>query len=308
MINNYDVNNKLTVFPRVTVYQNLLQDVDKVLKIVKKSESNKNNKYMFNNWTSWRANWDGMSMHTEKDITDFTPSKDQEYLDQEFLHSRLSEAYSFAYKDYFKDYPENSGVWPDIIKDWNFENNMRWTKSGITFLKYFQDNEELKKHDPENGLYHLSMNYHTDTNHQNLDARDSKLIITITFYLNDDYDGGEISFYNGTDNKVYNYKPKAGDITVFPSFEPYYHGVLPFSKNDRYLIRMFFMYNFEGTKDWLANEEKYGKELWFEMEEDRLSKEFYKGSNLIRVVMPNYVSDNSDYKEVQVNDDFIEVK
>ena len=53
------------------------------------------------------------------------------------------------------------------------------------------------------------------------------------------YDGGEICFYNKNDSKIYQYKPSPGDITVFPSGKPFYHGVNKISKNNRYHLRNF---------------------------------------------------------------------
>jgi molybdopterin converting factor small subunit len=76
-------------------------------------------------------------------------------------------------------------------------------------------------------------------------------------YLNDDYEGGEIEFrlFDGLyhemktedsnfidlkNNKTiegFNYKPKAGDIVIFPSDIPYYHGIKKIVKGNKLLIR-----------------------------------------------------------------------
>jgi hypothetical protein len=82
-------------------------------------------------------------------------------------------------------------------------------------------------------------------------------------YLNDDYEGGDIEYriidkhYNhlriegetmiDTDTGEvvpgFNYKPRAGDIIIFPSKLPYYHGVKKVTKGQKLFLRTFWMYN-----------------------------------------------------------------
>ena len=51
-------------------------------------------------------------------------------------------------------------------------------------------------------------------------------------YLNDGYIGGELNF----DKIDFNYMPKAGDIVVFNSDEPYTHASLPISEGVKYAV------------------------------------------------------------------------
>jgi hypothetical protein len=116
------------------------------------------------------------------------------------------------------------------------------------------------------------MHYHTDFQQEKRDAPGYKPYITCTMYLNDDYEGGEISFKilkegGGFDEVVY--KPKAGDILVFPSNQPYYHGVQLTTKGKKYFVRSFWDYYFPGTEEWNANQKKYGATEWAEMEHQR---------------------------------------
>jgi hypothetical protein len=91
-------------------------------------------------------------------------------------------------------------------------------------------------------------------------------------YLNDDYEGGEIEFKvlqsDGSFDRV-SYKPKAGDILVFPSDEPYYHGVNLTTKGKKYFVRSFWDYYFPGTEEWHEGLKTYGEETWLKMEQDR---------------------------------------
>ena len=83
--------------------------------------------------------------------------------------------------------------------------------------------------------------------------------------------GGDIEFF--VDGKTYNHKPKAGDILVFPSQEPYYHGVKTIKNGYKYFIRNFITYIYPGSETWLMNQRNYGAYKWMEMEKERLEKE-----------------------------------
>lgn len=121
----------------------------------------------------------------------------------------------------------------------------------------------------------MSMHYHTDYQQEKEEARGYQFKVTCTMYLNDDYDGGELAFAivqdrnNPEDAVKFDYKPTAGDILVFPSTPPFYHGVKRLRKGDRYFIRNFWLEYFPGTPEWLAGEAEHGEEKWAEMEKAR---------------------------------------
>jgi hypothetical protein len=39
------------------------------------------------------------------------------------------------------------------------------------------------------------------------------------------------------------------------------------------MIRSFWQFEYEGSKEWLESQERYGKETWDSMEEDRINME-----------------------------------
>lgn len=64
----------------------------------------------------------------------------------------------------------------------------------------------------------------------------SDLLRSMLFYINDDYEGGELYF----PALHFEYKPKAGDFITFPSYEKYTHGVKPvLSGSNRYVLAGF---------------------------------------------------------------------
>jgi hypothetical protein len=127
----------------------------------------------------------------------------------------------------------------------------------------------------------LVMHYHTDYQQERSEEPGFKFGLTCTMYLNDDYEGGEISFKvfkeDGTYSKI-EYKPQQGDVMVFPSGEPFFHGVKTVQSNNKYFLRTFWWYNFDGTPEWHANQEKYGEEQWALMEKERWKAGFRAGS------------------------------
>jgi hypothetical protein len=71
-----------------------------------------------------------------------------------------------------------------------------------------------------------SMGPHFDGQDGNKD-----LAFSLVAYINDDYEGGEISFPNHN----VTIKPKAGSLIMFPSQEPYIHEVKPITAGTRYM-------------------------------------------------------------------------
>jgi hypothetical protein len=60
------------------------------------------------------------------------------------------------------------------------------------------------------------------------------------FYINDNYEGGEIEF----PVKDFTYKPESNSLVVFPSTHEYLHGVKKITKGTRYTVAIWFTQNF----------------------------------------------------------------
>jgi hypothetical protein len=120
----------------------------------------------------------------------------------------------------------------------------------------------------------LTMNYHTDYMPEDAESPGDKFGITGVLYPNDDYEGGGLIFkvvQKDGSIKEFNYKPKAGDLVVFPSGPPYYHGVERIYGSPKYITRLYWMYHFEGTDTWHELAAKYG-DKFEQMEKDRRSR------------------------------------
>lgn len=116
----------------------------------------------------------------------------------------------------------------------------------------------------------LVMAFHTDFQQEKKDVPGPKHFVTANLYLNDNYEGGEIIFMIDNDeNNLVRYKPKAGDLVVFPSGERYRHGVRTVDEGKKYFIRSFWHYISPGSPEWHAEKSKYSEEEWSKMEDLR---------------------------------------
>lgn len=144
-----------------------------------------------------------------------------------------------------------------------------WTCRNWSLARYLPDENVINNED-------LTMNYHTDYQVSTHDQPGDKFAVTAVIYPNDDYEGGEIAFRLSDDDwnlsKEISYKPKAGDIVIFPAEHPYYHGVKRIWNNPKYIIRIYWLYSSEGTPEWHSLREKYGTERFKELEQERVSR------------------------------------
>jgi hypothetical protein len=293
------ITSKKEIYKNIFVYKNQFKDVGKTLDIIKKSESQTED-FSIGKWKPW-----GEFGTIAK--ANFKPNKQQEdnnsqySLDQKEILDEIREIYLNVSKDYVSTC-RDSVDWPDFVDNLDL-GSKNWMMGSIDVLKHF-----------ENPTKNIAMHYHTDQSYAKLEDDSNKFVLTISMYLNDDHEGGEISFVHYENDKmmVTTLRPEAGDVVVFPSFYPYYHGVLPITKNEKYLLRMFYFWKYPGNKEWLENQAKYGKDTWKQMEEKRLedlyawitAQNFYntknQGKNLDRNVVfvpADLPSENRTYIE-----------
>lgn len=112
------------------------------------------------------------------------------------------------------------------------------------------------------GTKEMTLPFHTDFYQREEFKPGLKAEYTVTMYLNENYEGGEIDFriFNRPESDMrmvdgelksadpdhgeipaIMYKPQAGDIIIFPSRVPYYHGVRRVTQGMKYFVRMFWM-------------------------------------------------------------------
>lgn len=68
--------------------------------------------------------------------------------------------------------------------------------------------------------------------HNDWSPKHSNRVVSLVVYLNDDYSGGQLEF----PNIGYTYRPRAGDIVIFPSNHTFAHRSKPITKGTKYAI------------------------------------------------------------------------
>jgi hypothetical protein len=191
----------------------------------------------------------GLHMWNRKIVDIVAPGMDEDPYRQE-----LARAFYKASKFYVEYTKHTQPNW--VIMPW-------------ALAKYTPDKDIIQNDD-------LTMNYHTDYMPDDSDTPGNKFSITAVFYPNDNYGGGEISFRLLGDSGILNeidYKPVAGDLVVFPSKHPYYHGVKRITGAPKYITRIYWMYNYPGSEDWFELRSKYGPEKFTELERQRRKRQ-----------------------------------
>lgn len=164
---------------------------------------------------------------------------------------------------------------PEILKDLlrSFYSSTReyYNHVDLKLDNWFFDAADIAKYNENSGIPGASgtvgMNYHTDFEQSKALEPGSKFATTCVFYLNDDYDGGEICF------KIFNedfteieqeivYKPSAGDAVIFPSTHPFYHGVNVATNGCKYIVRSYWKHMYEGDQDYLNEKSKLSDDVW----------------------------------------------
>lgn len=293
--------NSKQLLPGIMVYNNVFKDTKKIKDIVSSSENLENDgQYYIGNWGPWGHmgrstalnpsvfdltggscvhNGDGLDSCVNKTnwLTNTAPSNhlcegvleeykrfvvDSHAIDQRYFLNEIRNAYKSVLLDYTKG-----------LDGFDF-NSAEWVTPSIHLLKHLRTPEE----------HSMSMPCHTDAPQFDSESGGSTFILTITMYLNDDYEGGELAFLDERNSDVVHYRPKAGDITVFPSAVPYFHGVERVESGERYVVRTFISKMLEPSKDWIENSNKHGHQRWFEMEKNRIKGE-WNNPNYFKLVV-----------------------
>lgn len=306
---------KTEVMPKVIIYQDMFEDLDKVLDVIKKSETDASSfvaplsdnsiptddhgidpvpyeyPHVIRQWVPW------YEFGTRSSFT-FTSgeSQDKRYLDEEWAQKKLSDAIEIVLKDYSNEW--SSKEWPEYAKGWFFNGSKGNTASKNEVI--FGTLDILKhKYDVEQDF---ALPFHTDFHNHTSESPGFKPVVTVTVYLNDDYEGGEIQFVNQDLKEIITYKPKAGDITIFPSTKPYWHSALPVKLSNKYLLRSFILIEYDGSENWHKSVEQYGIEKWNEIEHERILKEIDDGRYGI------HVTSDFNTKPEDIKEDIIFVK
>lgn len=212
-------------------YKNAIPDHKKFIEVLEATE-NKDFGSSINKWNEWTACSGEMYVYgAQKTIA---PTKDEMAMPKEDSEvSYLFNTIIDLFKDICKDYAEAHGDYEKPLD-----------------LPVF----DVKKYSA--GTF---MGAHFDQQ-----EGDTRLKYSLVFYLNDDYEGGELSFViespNGpllnnspaedfdlANNYNIGIKPEAGSVIIFPSSPPYHHAAHLVKSGYKYMIPLHW-YNTNGEE------------------------------------------------------------
>lgn len=306
--------NKIKIMPQVTIYRDVLSDDDINLLLSQIIESQdqvidakqttpeesayldyhglqpqkRDDNTLIYKWTPWytyglRSIW--------SDPEDINKNK-KEHVDG---YNIVRSAIKKVHDDYLEDW-RAKGKWPYKIDNWDFDAPEKPDASNmiLSTLEVLQHKLNLEED--------YTIQVHTDTHDHRKQEPGPKQIITYTIYLNDEHEGGEIDFVDEENKKVFVYKPKRGDITVFPSGRPFWHGARAVKSNPpKIFMRTFSIFRYSGSQEWKYGASSHGIALWMDIQNEKIKNVIdegnvgrqlvYKGQepNLSKIVKPIFV-------------------
>lgn len=245
------------IYPYVYVYSDLVKDADTLHAFLKESTEKSKGDFLFNAWRDWYTF--GLSTDNDGSHDKLASLKDADsiFIKEKYIELRIRQIREAAISHYIAsrgvsvNYPTHIG-------------------QAVNIGVYFPDINTSGNQDEEA----LTMQYHTDFNVACAEKPCKNFLLTCNIYFNDDYEGGEILFY--VNGGFFEYKPKAGDVMVFPSGSPefpggipYFHGVRTIRNGNKFISRNYLMYENPASQDWLEGVSTYGMDEWLRMEEER---------------------------------------
>jgi hypothetical protein len=316
--------NSYEIFNQCVVYQNDDFNKDLVLDVIKQSESIEEG-FLIEKWRDWYVF--GSKSKFADPRKEKNPIKSISDLDDLHtdVHLKVKSVIDSCVKDYVDNYLDLSQPhYPDYVDFSSMEKGdvlhgllgMQIVTCDSTGDPIFREptngwtpsSYDLLKHNPQTDREY-AIGWHTDRPRGLDESPGPKSILTVTIYLNDDYEGGEVAFLKDGGDEVIVYKPKAGDIVIFPSCEPFHHAAMPIKSNTpKYFIRHFLTWSYEGSKDWNDSAKKFGIDSWIKMEHERVSSENISGKGRKHVILPGGRDDFDKksmpepfYSESQIN-------
>jgi hypothetical protein len=278
---------KIKIMDQVTVYRDVLSedDLNLIMREIEKSNPNleditysnpddsayfdthgpqpekRKNGTIIQTWAPWYT-------YGLRSIWGY-PESNNDVSDQAKGFNLLNNSILKCHEDYCNEYSE-SGQWTYEISDWKIgdSDESSMVLSTLEILKH-KKNLDTK----------YTIGVHTDWHNHRIDEPGPKQILTYTIYLNDDYVGGEIDFVDEENKHLIVYKPKKGDITVFPAGRPYWHGARGVtSEISKFFIRTFAVLRLPINKRWSDGIRMYGPTRFLSMENERLKETVDSGS------------------------------
>jgi len=188
---------KITKFDKIHYYEGIIDKPYALIKDIEESDKFLNNNTSITKWKQWHASDKSYNFGYQKFINESIIDETNEVLIS--INKQVRNAISNASKDYAKEHNIDLGY-----------------LTPISIAKYSTGKQ---------------MGPHVDSYD---DGRSP--VLSVVLYINDNYDGGELSF---KDQGVV-IKPSAGSLIAFPSVAPYYHESMIVTKGLKYMSPGFW--------------------------------------------------------------------
>lgn len=306
---NFDLSKRVDLFPYISVYPGAIKDVNNSLRVIKESESLEKVGPYLSKWERWydfglksrlftHPETKNLITLNSEHLDMLSEEEDRVFREQEKLYFEIDAAVYAALQNYIDhwvttpfdptsfndDWEYKKSIFPEWLPDWNISETSKEVGSG-----WLQSSYDVLSHNANTDARNsreYAIGFHTDNKASMVNMPGPKPVLTATIYLNDDYEGGEVSFLADKSSSVITYKPKAGDITIFPSYNPFFHAALPVSGAKKYLIRYFLCYYYQGSEEHHEGIKEFGEEAWKKMQQYRILAEDNSGLHERHVLFP----------------------
>lgn len=224
--------NKVMLENKIYYYEDGVKNFEKVMQTIDELDA-LDKEYSIETWLDWSASNDKTFIYGK------TKTFDIGQINNIVIDPEYKEKMSYIYENIMQSFYDVSADYAKTIGD-NDEPRLFPTFN-------------IKKYNAG-----IGMGSHFDQ----LDG-DKTLRYSLVMYLNDDFDGGEISFFLSDYEDVskvpapeldyeealakgqiqFGIKPKAGSIIIFPSAAPYYHTAHLVKSNFKYMVPSHWIHN-----------------------------------------------------------------
>jgi hypothetical protein len=192
----------------IVQYKNLIEDPSAFIKMIEDTEFILDENPQIYKWTDWySSNADGLLFGKKKNARFSSPQSDTTIgLKAHLVTKKIKDIVTQCALDY-------------------------QNRTGIE-VGFLPDHFNINKYDE-----FAYMGPHVD--YEGEGKTDFYPTISMVFYLNDNYTGGDLNFPE-QDVLI---KPEAGSLVVFPSHKPYYHDPRPVESGIKYMVPLFWFDN-----------------------------------------------------------------
>jgi len=222
------------LYDKVYYYKNVLENPNRLIELIEKTENDSENFSKFiTNWEEWSACSGEMYIYGQHkrirclsldQISKDCPEGIRE--EAEYIFKEIFNGMKSVCQDYAKQIDDDAKI--ILMTDTAVKKYMPGTFMGAHF-------------DQQEG--------------------DKRLRYSLVMYLNDDYEGGELSFNvkpgvltstdeaaredftdpNNSDKIMFHIKPEAGSVIIFPSTDPYSHTAHLIKSGNKYMVPSFWL-------------------------------------------------------------------